>query len=51
MTEYKKTHVKRIPLEVSPDKYSEIKQSADNLGEKVNEFIKKAIDRRIESGN
>ena len=40
---------KRIPLDVPKDKYEEIKAAADAAGEKVNGYIKKAIDMRIES--
>ena len=45
---YKKEHIKRIPLDVQKEKYLEIKTHADNAGEKVNEYIKKAIDQRME---
>ena len=51
ITDYKKEHVKRIPLEVSKDKYDEIKDHADNRNESVNGFIKRAIDQTIESDN
>jgi hypothetical protein len=47
--EYSKQHYKRIPLDVQLSKYDEIKEVADSCGEKVNEFIKKAIDMRIDS--
>ncbi len=47
--EYTKTHYKRIPLEVQLSKYDEIKAAADSCNEKVNEFIKKAIDDRLKS--
>ena len=45
--EYKKAHLKRIPLDVTKDKYQEIKTTADKKGETVNGFIKKAIDDRL----
>ena len=47
--EYTKTHYKRIPLDVQLSKYEEIKAAAENSNEKINEFIKKAIDMRIDS--
>lgn len=45
---YAQTHLKRIPLDVQKDKYDEIKAAADAAGEKVNTYIKKAIDERME---
>lgn len=50
-TEYKKKHYKRVPLDIQPAKYEEIKTAASKQGESVNGFIKKAIDRRLESGD
>lgn len=47
--QYTKEHYKRIPLDVQLNKYDEIKSAADSCGEKVNEFIKKAIDMRIDN--
>ena len=47
--EYTKNHYKRIPLDVQITKYEEIKAAADSCNEKVNEFIKKAIDTRLQS--
>ncbi len=47
--EYAKSKLKRIPLDVSKEKYQEIKETATNLGESVNGFIKKSIDLRIEN--
>lgn len=47
--EYTKTHYKRIPLDVQLDKYEEIKAAAEACNEKVNEFIKKAIDYRLKA--
>ena len=46
-SEWKRQNVKRIGLEVSPDKFEEIKQAADTSGESVNGYIKKAIDERL----
>ena len=48
---YAKNHLKRIPLDVSKEKYTEIKEAADKQNESVNGFIKTAIDRRIKSGD
>lgn len=45
--EYHKNHYKRIPLEVTFDKYEQIKESASLTGDTVNGFIKKAIDERL----
>lgn len=47
--QYTKKHYKRIPLEVTFEKYDEIKAAAESQSEKVNEFIKKAIDSRLDS--
>lgn len=44
---YAKKHLKRIPLDVSLSKYDQIKTAADNVGESVNGYIKKAIDERL----
>ena len=45
---YKEKSIKRIPLDVQKEKYEEIKAAADMAGEKVNTYIKKAIDERME---
>jgi len=47
--QYAKENLKRIPLDVQKEKYEEIKTAADSAGEKVNAYIKKAIDMRLES--
>lgn len=46
--EYAKQKYKRIPLDVTLEKYEEIKKASEKVGETVNGFIKKAIDTRIE---
>ena len=46
--DYAKNNLKRIPLDVQLEKYTEIKAAADAAGEKVNSYIKKAIDERME---
>lgn len=45
--EYAKNNLKRIPLDVKKEKYQEIKNISEKMGESVNGFIKKAIDERI----
>lgn len=45
---YAKEKLKRIPLDVQKEKYEQIKAAADAAGEKVNSYIKKAIDERME---
>lgn len=47
MYNYAKKNLKRIPLDVQKEKYEEIKAAADAAGEKVNSYIKKAIDERM----
>ncbi len=49
--QYAKENLKRIPLNVQKEKYEEIKAAADAAGESVNGYIKKAIDKRLESDN
>lgn len=46
---YREKNIKRIPLDVQKDFYIELKEAADSVGEKVNEFIKRAIEERIDS--
>ena len=48
---YAKTKLKRIPLDIQNEKYEEIKNAADQAGESVNGYIKKAINQRIERDN
>ena len=45
---YAKKSLKRIPLDIQKEKYEEIKAAADAAGEKVNRYIKKAIEERME---
>ena len=47
--EYRKKNLKRVPLDLSIEKYQEVKAKADELGEPVNSFIKKAIDDRLKN--
>ena len=46
--DYQKAKLKRIPLDVPKEKYEQIKAAADAAGEKVNGYIKKAVDERME---
>lgn len=45
---YKNEKIKRVPLDMQKDDYDILKAAADAAGERVNEFIKKAIRLRIE---
>lgn len=45
---YAKDNLKRIPLDVTKEKYDQIKAAADTAGESVNGYIKRAIDERLE---
>lgn len=49
--EYAKKNLKRIPLDVQKEKYDQIKAAADAAGEKVNSYIKRAVDERMERDN
>ena len=42
--EYAKKKLKRIPLDVTKEKYQEIKIAAENANESVNGYIKKSIE-------
>ena len=46
--EYAKRSLKRIPLDVQKEQYEIIKDHAENQGESVNGFIKRAINETIE---
>ena len=46
--QYKKEHLKRVPLDLTKEKYQEVKDAADRAGESVNGYIKKSIDQRID---
>lgn len=48
---YKKTNIKRIPLDVQLGEYERIKSAATAAGETVNGYIKKAVNTRIDSEN
>ena len=51
INEFKKQNLKRIPLEVSKEKYEQIKEHTSKTDESVNGFIKRAIDQTMESDN
>ena len=44
-----KKKLKRIPLDVTKEKYQEIKTAAENASESVNGYIKKSIENRMMS--
>ena len=48
---YQKEKLKRIPLDVTKEKYEEIKAAADAANEPVNGYIKKAINERMQRDN
>ena len=45
---YAKTNIKRVPLDMQKSDYERLKVVAASCGEKVNEYIKKAIRQRME---
>lgn len=45
---YKAENIKRVPLDMRISDYEELKQFADRAGEKVNTYIKNAIEQRKE---
>lgn len=47
--EYAKKKYKRVPLDLTIEKYNELKEMSSKNGETVNGFIKKAIDMRLNS--
>lgn len=49
LKEYHEKHYKRIPLDVTPEFYEEIKSHAAAAGEKVNAYIQTAIKLRFDS--
>ena len=48
MNDYRKEKLKRIPLDVSKEKFEEIQKHADARNESVNGFIKRAIDETLQ---
>lgn len=49
--EYAKRKLKRIPLDVTKEKYQEIKLASQSVNESINGYIKKAIDYRMNADN
>lgn len=47
MYKYARENLKRVPLDVTKEKYDEIKAAAETAGESVNGYIKKAVDLRM----
>ncbi len=45
---YVKEKYKRVPLNLTLEKYEEVKTRSEEMGESVNGFIKQAIDDRLE---
>ena len=45
---YNAANIKRIPLDVQKSDYERIKAAAEDQGETVNGYIKKAISERLE---
>lgn len=48
---YAKEKIKRIPLDVSKEKFAEIQEHIAGRGESVNGFIKRAIDETMQRDN
>lgn len=44
---YKKQNIKRVPLDMQISDYERLKAAATASGEKVNEYIKNAIQERM----
>lgn len=45
---YAKNKYKRVPLDLTKDKYQEVKAAADRSGSSVNGYIKSAIDEKLD---
>ena len=45
--QYAKKNYKRVPLDLTLEKYEQVKEASANAGETVNGYIKKAIDLRL----
>ena len=48
LKEYHKNKLKRVPLDLTLEKYDELKTHTTERGETVNGFIKRAIDETIQ---
>ena len=51
MMEYARKNLKRIPLDVQKEHYEKIKAHAEERGETINGFIKRAIDEAMQRDN
>ena len=51
MMEYARKNLKRIPLDVQKEHYERIKAHAEERGETINGFIKRAIDEAMQRDN
>lgn len=51
LNDYHKEKLKRVPLDLTKEKYDEVKSAAEAVHESVNGYIKTAIDRRMNSGD
>ncbi len=47
-TKYKAENIKRVPLDMQKAEYEALREAAEACGEKVNQYIKKAIRLRME---
>ena len=45
---FAKENYKRVPLDVTKEKYEQIKAAAEKSGESVNGYIKTAVDQRMQ---
>ena len=45
---YAKEKLKRVPLDLTKEKYAELQAAAELTGESVNGFIKRLIDRELD---
>lgn len=45
---YAKEKLKRVPLDVTKEKYEQIKAAAEKSGESVNGYIKTAVEQRMQ---
>ena len=44
---YAKENLKRVPLDLTKDRYEEVKRAAQEQGESMNGYIKRAIEMRM----
>ena len=45
--QYQREKLKRVPLDLTKERYAEVQTAAKAAGESVNGYIKKAIDERM----